>query len=267
MKKTPLFLGLLAVLALFCSCQKEVNWNDNIKFCGVSSITVRNAAGNVTEEYNYDYDTVLRRPILLQYHNLLKGSSIILRPVYAHDTIYLDENSFIITDGSRRIKTLTETNAATGKTLTYYYAYDNFGYLYERYCDDGINDAIRTKFSYDNGSLTGYSQDVQGYPQALSATVSYQPSTRFNAYWEYSTVELFPELILYLPAFQMGKYSNYAIKTVEKKIATGNVVSLTENYSNYSVTSEGWPEGFQTDQLVSGVTKATSRYEINYKCF
>jgi hypothetical protein len=207
---------------------------------------------------------------MFRHKNLVSGATTTIFPVYSKDTIYLGESNFIIVDASNRIKTLTQQDPASGKTLTYYYTYNSLGYVDQRLVDDGISDASRTYYSYDNGSLSGYKQDYQGYPQALSAVVSYQQSTRLNGYYAYSLVELFPELIFYMPGFQLGKSSGYAIKQVDKTLNTNNLpsISVTDTYSNYSVNSDGWLSAFQTDIMLSGTTPgSTSKYEINYQCF
>jgi hypothetical protein len=266
---SKLLLAAFLITIVSSSCQKEISWNDDVKFCGVSSITIRNGSGVITEKYEYQYDTVSRRPNMFRHKNLVSGAITTIFPVYSKDTIYLGSENFIIVDASNRIKTLTQKDLITGNTLTYYYTYNSLGYVDQRLVDNGIDDASRTYFSYDNGSLSGYKQDYQGYPQALSAVVSYQQSTRLSGYYEYSLVELFPELLLYLPGVQLGKSSGYAIKQVEKTLNTNNLpsVSVTDTYSNYSVNSEGWLSAFQTDIMLSGTPKTTSKYEINYQCF
>lgn len=268
MRDSYLLTGLIALM-VFTSCQKEINWKNDVKFCGVSSITMSNANGIVVEKYEFGYDTINRRPNVLRFQNLQTGISQTIVPQYRQDTIIYTSNTYVTVDASGRIKTLNTVDATTGKPLVYYYTYNIMGYLDQRLIDDGIHDAIRTNYTYDNGFLTGYQQDFQGYPLALSAVVSYQQSTKFNGYCEYSMIELFPELTLYLPTFQMGKMSSYAIRKVEKKTTNSSIppVSTTDNYSNYSLNPEGWPQGFQTDVMVSGVPESTSKYSIDYSCF
>jgi hypothetical protein len=253
----------------FTSCQKEVNWNDDVKFCGVSTIIVRNASGAITEKFTFQYDTVRRRPEALGYTNFESGTSEQILPEYKADTIFYNANVYAVTDGTRRIKLLHTIDKSSGKALDYYYTYDTFGYLTQRIADDGYHDAARTNFTYDNGMLTGFQQDFQGYPLALSAVVSYEQSTRFNGYSEYSLIELFPELVLYMPTFQMGKMAAYAIKKVERHIDNTNLppMNLTDNYSNYSLNTEGWPQEFQTQLVVSGTPALTSKYSFEYTCF
>jgi hypothetical protein len=266
---SKLLLAALFLSMVSSSCQKEISWDKDVKFCGVSSITIRDGRGIITEKYEYQYDTILRRPNMFRHKNMITGATTTIFPVYSRDTIYLGSNNFIIVDASNRIKTLTENDPVSGNTLTYYYTYNSLGYVDQRLVDNGIDDASRTYFSYDNGSLSGYKQDYQGYPQALSAVVSYQQTTRLSGYYEYSLVELFPELLFYLPGVQLGKSSGYAIQQVEKTLNTNSLpaVSVTDTYSNYSVNSEGWLSAFQTDIMLSGTPGSTSKYEINYQCF
>src|SRR6185436_16134507 len=104
-------------------------------------------------------------PIMLRYRNFTQNIIRTIYPRYVKDTIYLDQNSSLALDRSKRIAVLTEFNAQPGITHGYYYyTYDKDGQLSQRIIDDAYNPAQYTNFEYDNGNLVTYRQDYLGHP-------------------------------------------------------------------------------------------------------
>ena len=267
--KGKLILSCFISILMLSSCQKELGEENVIPFCALTSVVLKNKAGAITARYNYQYDSITQRPTLLQFNNLTNGTSTTINPTYKNDTIFLAQNSYLTLDASNRIETLVDPNAAGGKNLSYYYTYNSQGQLNQRLIDDGINDALRTNFNYTNEALSTINQDFGGFPQSLSATVSLLTAQKLNGFSQFSVLEFFPELLLYLPSFQLGKITSFPLSEVEVIVAIPNLpaASFTNKYTNYSFTPEGWLSSFQSDVVVNGVTESTIQYEFEYKCF
>ena len=206
---------------------------------------------------------------MLRYQNLEVGTSKTIYPTYSNDTIYFASNSFLTFDASNRIETLTESDPTPGKDFTYYYTYNSEGYLNQRLIDDGVNDAVRTNFTYSNGNLLSFKQDYGGFPQSLSANVSLATSPGIASFKQLGLIQLFPELLLYMPAVQLGKIASSPLSNIQVDITPANAPtdSFANVYSNYSLTAEGWLSSFQTDVVVNGIPESTIKYEFEYKCF
>jgi len=259
----------ISSLAILSSCQKELSENNITAFCGVSAVTLKDGNGNITARYDYQYDSLLRRPTMMRYQNFEAGTSRTVYPTYSNDTVFFAQNSYLTLDASNRIKTLTEPTQAQANQIDYYYTYNSNGNLDQRLLDDGINDAVHTNFSYNNGNLAGYKQDYAGVPQSLSANITTATTPKISAYGQYAFVEIFPELLFYMPALQLGKMPAFPISAIETSIeTTGNPYpSYTTNYSNYTVNAEGWLSTFEVNMTLNGVPGSTIKYELAYTCF
>lgn len=267
--KGKLILSCFIAVLMLGACQKELGEQNAIPFCALTSVVIKNKAGAITGRYSYEYDSITRRPTLLQFNNLINGTSKTIIPTYKNDTIFLAQNSYLTVDASNRIETLVDPNAAGGQNLSYYYTYNSQGQLDQRLIDDGINDALRTNFVYTNDTLATINQDFAGFPQSLSAAVSLFTAQKLTGFNQFSVLELFPELLLYMPALQLGKITSFPLSEVEVNVAIPTLPpdSFTNKYSSYSFTPEGWLSSFQSDVVVNGVTESTIKYEFEYKCF
>ena len=269
--RNKLLLFCISAVIIFSSCQKELAEEGLPTFCTVSSITIKNATGNVTAVYEYEYDSVLRRPTKLSYRDFELNITKEVVPVYSGDTVFLGLNSYLVIDPSKRLKKLTEADAAQGLINgDYYFNYNSSGQLSERLIDDGFNDAFRTNFNYTNENLTDFTEDVPGIAQPVSSTVTYGNSPQIKANAQYTMLELFPELLLYMPLFQLGKISSLLIATVASDVTVPGSplpVTITTSYTNYTLTSEGWPSAFESKTTVGNTTAASASYEFQYRCF
>jgi hypothetical protein len=271
MRNSPILFCVLALL-LLSSCQKELTEEGGAPtFCNVASITVKNGGGNVIELYEYEYDSVSRRPTRLRYQNFEAGTSKIVTPVYSADTVYLGLNTYLTVDASKRIKKLSEFDPPQGLIEgDYYFTYNSNGQLTERLIDDGVNDAYTTSFNYNNNNLVNFSEDVPGFPQPIPSTVAYGSSPELKAYTQYALLELFPELLLYMPTLQLGKISPLPIATVESTLELPGSplpVTVTTTYDNYTLTQEGWLSTFQSKTVAGGSTVTSASYQFQYRCF
>lgn len=261
---------LFSAIILLCSCQKELTDEGQPGFCHLSGITVKDEAGNITSVYQFTYDSILRRPTLLYFEDFTSGNTKTIFPSYNKDTITLGSNSYLTLDASRRLKTLVEFNGTQGiYNADFYYTYNSEGQLSERLIDDRVNSALRTNFTFTNGNLTSFKEDLPGYPQSITGILSYAASPIIAGYSQYALLELFPELLLYMPLFQIGKLPNTPVTSLKADINVPGfpISSINITYSNYSLTNEGWLGAFETSTVVSGSSPVISKYQFHYKCY
>jgi len=258
-----------SVLTILNSCQKELAENNLAAFCGVSSVILKDGSGNIKARYDYEYDSLLRRPTMMRYQNFQSGTSKTIYPTYSNDTVYFSQGNYLTLDASKRIKFLAEPTPVPANYLNYYYTYNSNGNLDQRLLDDGINDALRTNFFFDNGNLSGYKKDYAGVPQSLSADITTATAPKITGYNQYAFFEIFPELLLYMPVLQLGKMPAFPMSAIETSIENtgGSSPAYTTNYSNYAVNAEGWLSTFETNMTVNGVPGSTVKYELAYTCF
>jgi hypothetical protein len=270
MKGKLLLTGLITI-AFLTSCQKELKKEetDASAFCSVSAITISNGNSKVTGKYTYTYDSISRRATMLKFQSFEANTTKIYYPTYSGDTMFFSQKGYLILDASKRIKLLVDPNAPGGKNLAYYYSYNSQGKLEQRLIDDGFNDALRTNFSYTNGSLSGFKQDYAGFPQSLAAIVSLNTATTITDFNQFALVDLFPELVMYLPTFQLGTITEFPLAKIEANIGITNLPAsnFVNTYGNYTLTAEGWLSSFQTDEVIVGVPESTTKYLFEYKCF
>ncbi|MES2645675.1 MAG: hypothetical protein V4717_02280 [Bacteroidota bacterium] len=267
--KARLILGCLVTIAFLTSCQKELKEEDNPTFCNVSTITIKNGNSKITAKYSYEYDSVTRRATMLKFQNFESGAIKIIYPTYSGDTVFLSQKGYLVLDASKRLTALQDPNAPGGKNLSYFYSYNSQGSLEQRLMDDGVNDVLRTNFSYTNGNLTGYKQDYAGFPQSLAATIELNTTTNVTGFNQLALLDLFPELVFYLPTFQLGKISDFPLSKIQANIGVTNLPasSFVNTYNNYTLTPEGWLSSFQTDEVIVGVPESTTSYSFEYNCF
>jgi hypothetical protein len=268
--KNKIILFCIAAISLG-SCQKELTDDNPPVFWAVTGITVSNAdIKEVVAQYNFEYDSVKRQATMMNYQNFSLGVSRTIYPLYSKDTVYLGQDSYLTLDPSKRVKILTEFNARPGiANGDYYYNYNGQGQLEERLLDDGMGDAIRTTFNYNNGDLVKYKQDFKGYPLANSSTLSYLTAPKINGFGQYSLLEVFPELLLYMPCLSIGKPVSYPVSQIDSQvdIPGSPANSFITLYSNYTLTPEGYISTYQTKVQVGLALPVNTLYEFTYRSF
>lgn len=269
MKFNKLTLGLL-LLTLLNACQKELDDQILLKYCAIESLTLKDGnTGAAFAVYNYEYDSINRRPIVLRYTDLVSGESRLLAPTYADDTIYLGSN-YLALDAGKRLVTLSETNAITGLSNgKYFYTYNSEGFIKERILDDGVNDAENTLFSFSGGTVSGYTQDFVSVPNAFNSSISYLSFPAYADFGQFAMYDIYPELMLYMPCFRIGRTPLFAMSAIKTAVAIPGspITAIDFNYSNYNLTIEGWPSSFESDVLVNGVSAYKTKYEFTYRCY
>lgn len=256
-------------ISFLASCQKELTNEGLPEFCAVTSIKVTDGTTNaITAMYTFEYDSFLLKPSKLKYENFPKGISRTLSPTYAGDSIYLGARGFITLDNSGKISILNETNSFPGiENGDYYYTYNNVGRMEQKLLDDGVDDASRTNFTYNNDTLVSYKQDIPGYVQGLSASLTYSNTLQVKAFPELATLEIFPELMLYMPCIKLGKLTSAPLaQIISTKATSGSETNTTTTYSNYTLTQEGWLSSFETSTVVDGQKAVKTVYNFEYQC-
>lgn len=270
MARKALVVGWVVAVLFLTACQKEITEEALPEFCALSSITLRESSnGPVIARYSFGYDSLLRRPNLLQYQHYTHGVTRTIRPVYANDSIRLGADGFIALDRSKRVTLLRETNGLSGiDNGEYYYDYNTNGQLAQRTFDDGINDIKHTNYTYTNDSLSSVLQDYMGYQNSLTASPSYYTPQKLNGFGEYAFLEIFPELLLYMPCLKIGNAPLWPLSSVKTEIdvPSAPIPSYTTTYSNYTFTPEGWISSFETKAGKTG-TPVSTIYEFDYYCF
>jgi hypothetical protein len=262
-------LKSILLVVLVSSCQKELDIEDLPKFCGVSSITIIDGKTNaVTAVYSYEYDSFLLKPSKIIYENLSNGVTRTVKPTYAGDSIYLGGQGFITLDNSGKVSILNQANNMPGiDNGDYYYTYNNQGRIEQKLLDDGVDDAKRTNFIYTEDSLTGYRQDLPGHSQGLLATFSYASKLQLKGFLELANVEVFPELVLYLPCIKLGKLPTHPLsQIISARSVYGTLPKITVDYNNYTLTQEGWLSSFESNRNQEGGGTTKTIYKIDYLC-
>ncbi len=270
-RKHNFFLCVVLAIAGI-SCQKELDRVATPTFWAITNISLTDAdSGTVLGVYDFTYDSLLRRATRLNYVSPVQRISKEIYPLYGKDTVYLGTNSFIALDRSKRITLLSENNAASGiQNGDYYYNYNDLGHLKERLLDDGVSDALRTTFNYDNGDLVQYHQDIKGFPLANTAALTYSTDQpRISNFSQYSLLEIFPELLLYMPCFNMGKLVLYPLSKIDSQVSipAPPTPPYTTYYKNFVMTAEGYISSFETMVQIGTNPPVNKHYAFTYKSF
>lgn len=268
MRNKSVLSSLIVCCFLFCGCQKELTDQSLPEFCGVTSVTVTDGTTNtVTAVYTFTYDTVIHKPSILKYQNFPKGISRTINPTYTGDSIYLGSTNFITLDGTGKISILNERNSLPGiNNGDYYYEYNTQGQLEQKLLDNGIDDAARTNFTYKNDTLVAFRQDIPNFQQGLSASLTYSNTLQLKGFSEFAAVEIFPELLLYMPCIKLGKLSSTPLAQITSNIAEPSSTSAS-NYGNYILTQEGWLSSFEVTTPVNGQKPIKTIYSFEYECY
>ena len=273
MKNKVILFCILAVSSV--ACQKELANDGGPAFWALTDVTVSDVNTKaVLSTYRYEYDSITMKATKLVYLNNVQnvqGGTRTIYPSYNADTVFLGTGSYLVVDASKRVKQLSEFNARPGVVNgEYFYDYNGEGQLQERLYDDGgVTDAIRTTFNYNNGDLVQYSQDFKGYPLANTASLTYLNNPRILGFGQYSLLEIFPELLLYMPCLSIGRsvLSPLSQITSEVSIPGPPTPRYTTLYSNFVMNAQGYVTSFETSVQIGTTPVVKTHYEFTYRAF
>jgi hypothetical protein len=269
MKNRVILFCILAVSGV--ACQKELTDDGGPAFWALTDVIVTDVNTKaVLSKYEYEYDSISMKASKLLFQNPVTGATRTIYPSYSTDTVFLCTNSYLVVDASKRVKQLSEFNARPGVVNgEYFYDYNGEGQLQERLYDDGATDAIRTTFNYNNGDLVQYSQDFKGYPLANTASLTYLNTPRILGFGQYSLLEIFPELLLYMPCLSIGRSVLYPLSQINSEVSlpAPPMPPYTTYYSNFVMNAQGYVTSFETSVQIGTNPVVKKHYEFTYQSF
>jgi hypothetical protein len=257
---------LLIVALFFFSCQKELD-ESGYRTCVIKEIKIfEQTSTTPVESYVYEYDPVTRWPTAINISvPSIPFSRRILVSINDRD-INLGPTGSIKIDGSRRITELLIRDPVPGADEGgFFYGYNNAGFLQDRLYDDGVSELERTEFENNGSALTGFDISYANAPPVATGSITYLTAPNIGTDVLLPYADVLPELLPFFPLIQLGRLGNLPLSQLVFQV-TGTALTLTYNYSNYQLNSEGSLIGFENAVTLPGLPALKRRYQFAYDC-
>ena len=259
-------LFFLAAAALgLGACQKELTDDSLPPYCAPSQITI-SADGAVAVQFNIGYDSAMQRANTFAY-TVPGGPSASYTISYAGDSVKMSNGTWLVLDGSGRIRSMHEAEGMLTDAGDFFYTYNQGGQMTERLFDDGVSELERYSFTYSGDQLNAYTLDALGVTGLGTGSLSFSSSPKISGYALLQYFELLPELMPYAMLGSAGALTGYPITTNVLTInIPGAPLDFTSTYSGYAQNSEGYPTSFQAAVETGSGSVSTLSFSIEYRC-